>query len=98
MYATVSHGDPVARKIPFDDPETLNYIRVGYVSAQLLVLTTYYYMSMKVCAASLFSSLCCRTDYHRTVVDKAKERPVDAEIWYVYLFYQLHCSKPGFIV
>ena len=38
----------VARKIPFDDPQTLNYVRVGYVTAQLLVLTTYYYMSMKV--------------------------------------------------
>ena len=44
----VQSGNVVARKIPFDDPETLNYIRVGYVSAQLLVLSTYYYMSMKV--------------------------------------------------
>jgi hypothetical protein len=41
-------GITVARKIPFDDPQVLNYVRVGYVSAQILVLTTYYYLSMKV--------------------------------------------------
>ncbi|KAI5122513.1 hypothetical protein M0805_005241 [Coniferiporia weirii] len=38
----------LARKIPFDDPQTLNYVRVGYVSVQLLVLATYYYISMKI--------------------------------------------------
>lgn len=43
----------VARKIPFDDPQTLNYVRVGYVSVQLLVLSTYYYISMKVCTLRL---------------------------------------------
>ncbi|KAH8118153.1 inorganic phosphate transporter [Phellopilus nigrolimitatus] len=41
-------GMQVARKIPFDDPQVLNYVRVGYVTVQLLVLSTYYYISMKV--------------------------------------------------
>ena len=45
----------VARKIPFDDPDTLNYVRVGYVSVQLLVLSTYYYISMKVRACILIA-------------------------------------------
>lgn len=38
----------MARKIPFDDPEVLNYVRVAYVAAQLLVLGMYYYTSLKV--------------------------------------------------
>ncbi|KAL5485920.1 PHO88 [Sanghuangporus weigelae] len=38
----------LARKIPFDDPEVLNYVRIGYVSVQLLVLSAYYYVSMKI--------------------------------------------------
>ncbi|KAH9482027.1 SRP-independent targeting protein 3 [Psilocybe cubensis] len=35
----------LARKIPFDDPETLNYVRIGYVASQLVVLGVYYYIS-----------------------------------------------------
>ena len=38
----------VARKIPFDDPEVLLYARIGYVSAQLIVLTAYFVCSSKV--------------------------------------------------
>ncbi|KAJ7065214.1 inorganic phosphate transporter [Mycena amicta] len=38
----------LARKIPFDDPEVLYYVRVGYVSMQILVLSIYYYISMKI--------------------------------------------------
>ncbi|KII84326.1 hypothetical protein PLICRDRAFT_57735 [Plicaturopsis crispa FD-325 SS-3] len=38
----------VARKIPFEDPDVLNYVRIGYVSAQLIVLAVYYYISLKI--------------------------------------------------
>ena len=38
----------VARKIPFDNPDVLLYVRIGYVASQLLTLGVYYYMSVKV--------------------------------------------------
>ena len=38
----------VARKIPFDDPEVLNYVRIAYVTAQVIVLGIYYYISYTV--------------------------------------------------
>jgi len=38
----------VARKIPFDDPVTLNYVRIGYVVSQVIMLAAYYYVSMAV--------------------------------------------------
>ncbi|GAW04218.1 inorganic phosphate transporter [Lentinula edodes] len=38
----------VARKIPFDDPEVLNYARIGYVATQLTLLGIYYYVSMVI--------------------------------------------------
>lgn len=38
----------VARKIPFDDPEVLLYARIGYVSAQIVVLAVYFVCSSKV--------------------------------------------------
>ncbi|KZS92569.1 inorganic phosphate transporter [Sistotremastrum niveocremeum HHB9708] len=38
----------VARKIPFDDPVTLNYVRIAYVAVQVIILGTYYYISMKI--------------------------------------------------
>ncbi|KAJ4001535.1 inorganic phosphate transporter [Lentinula boryana] len=36
----------LARKIPFDDPEVLNYARIGYVVTQLTILGIYYYTSI----------------------------------------------------
>ncbi|KAJ3777882.1 inorganic phosphate transporter Pho88 [Lentinula raphanica] len=36
----------LARKIPFDDPEVLNYARIGYAVTQLTILGIYYYISM----------------------------------------------------
>ncbi|GLB40123.1 putative inorganic phosphate transporter [Lyophyllum shimeji] len=38
----------VARKIPFDDPQVLTYVRIAYAAVQVLVLGTYYYVSMKI--------------------------------------------------
>ncbi|PPQ91296.1 hypothetical protein CVT25_006241 [Psilocybe cyanescens] len=38
----------LARKISFDDPEVLNYVRIGYVASQLIVLAVYYYVSMAI--------------------------------------------------
>ncbi|ESK81717.1 inorganic phosphate transporter [Moniliophthora roreri MCA 2997] len=36
----------LARRIDFNDPETLNYARLGYVATQLIILGIYYYVSM----------------------------------------------------
>lgn len=41
-------SSPVARKIPFDNPEVLLYVRIGYVAVQVIVLGVYYYISMAV--------------------------------------------------
>lgn len=38
----------VARKIPFEDPEVLNYVRIAYVAAQVIILGAYYYVSYAV--------------------------------------------------
>ena len=38
----------VARKIDFEDPQILTYVRIAYVAVQVIVLGTYYYTSMKV--------------------------------------------------
>ena len=47
-----SHNDVVARKIPFEDPLVLNYVRAGYVLAQVIVLAVYYYVSLVVSSLS----------------------------------------------
>lgn len=39
----------VARKIPFDNPEVLMYVRIAYVAAQAIILGVYYYISLTVC-------------------------------------------------
>jgi len=42
-------GMQLARKIPMDtNPEVLMYVRIAYVSVQLLCLAVYYYTSMKI--------------------------------------------------
>jgi len=38
----------LARKIPFEDPQTLLYVRVAYVAVQATVLGLYYFVSMKI--------------------------------------------------
>ncbi|KAJ7598889.1 PHO88-related membrane protein [Mycena floridula] len=38
----------LARKINFDDPEILMYVRIGYISAQVLILGVYYYVSLAI--------------------------------------------------
>ncbi|KJA13770.1 hypothetical protein HYPSUDRAFT_195556 [Hypholoma sublateritium FD-334 SS-4] len=38
----------LARKIPFDDPDVLLYVRIGYVLSQVIVLGAYYYVSMAI--------------------------------------------------
>ena len=40
----------VARKIPFDDPQVLTYVRIAYVVVQLVVLGAYFVVSQKVCS------------------------------------------------
>ncbi|KAJ8692113.1 phosphate transporter (Pho88) [Pleurotus ostreatus] len=38
----------VARKIPFDDPEVLTYVRIGYVVSQIIILGVYYYITLVI--------------------------------------------------
>ncbi|KAK4683775.1 hypothetical protein P7C73_g6453, partial [Tremellales sp. Uapishka_1] len=38
----------LARKIPSEDPVVINYLRIGYVAAQLLSLATYFYITLKI--------------------------------------------------
>ncbi|EPQ53910.1 inorganic phosphate transporter [Gloeophyllum trabeum ATCC 11539] len=38
----------LARKVPFEDPQILTYVRIGYVVSQAIILGTYYYTSMKI--------------------------------------------------
>jgi hypothetical protein len=38
----------VARKIPFDDPQVLLYVRAAYVIVQVVILGTYYLVSLRV--------------------------------------------------
>jgi hypothetical protein len=51
----------VARKVPFDDPHVLQYVRIAYVASQGIALLVYYYASSKVGRNFLFSapSLTC---------------------------------------
>jgi hypothetical protein len=46
--AFTSFTPPVARRIPFDDPAVLTYVRIGYVAVQVIVLLTYYFVSLQV--------------------------------------------------
>ena len=34
--------------MPLEDPEVLNYVRIGYVVAQAVILGVYYYVSLTV--------------------------------------------------
>ncbi|KAF8583732.1 inorganic phosphate transporter [Ramaria rubella] len=38
----------VARKIPFEDPDVLNYVRIGYAATQFITLAIYFYTSYKI--------------------------------------------------
>jgi len=38
----------LARKVPFDNPQVLFYVRIAYVASQAFALTVYYYASSKI--------------------------------------------------
>ena len=38
----------MARKIPFDDPQVLMYVRTAYVLTQATILAVYFYISTRV--------------------------------------------------
>jgi len=38
----------LARKIPFEDPQVLLFVRIGYVTTQAITLLLYYYTAMKI--------------------------------------------------
>lgn len=47
----------VARKIPFDDPQILLYVRIGYVATQAVTLLVYYYAASKIRAKKDMTTL-----------------------------------------
>jgi hypothetical protein len=64
----------VARKIPFDDPEVLNYVRIAYVTAQVTVLGIYYYISYTV------RSMSCCTPLTATDISSQIKRKNDQTV------------------
>ena len=48
MLVLTLTGLLVARRIPFDDPEILHYVRIAYVVTQIIVLAIYYFVSSAV--------------------------------------------------
>ena len=72
----------VARKIPFDDPEVLLYARIGYVSAQLIVLAIYFVCSSRVSIWPLDLWI----GGPHTMPDQAEERPDRSQIWQVFCY------------
>lgn len=63
----------MARKIPFDDPQVLTYVRIAYVVVQAIVLGVYYFITLKVRFNKAFE-LAEVTDYF-VMPDQAEERP-----------------------
>ena len=43
----------MAKKVPFDDPQVLTYVRIAYVTTQVVVLGVYYYVGLQVRAVEL---------------------------------------------
>ena len=38
----------VAKRIPFDDPNTLNLVRLGYILSNLIIMAIYFYVGIKI--------------------------------------------------
>jgi len=38
----------VSKKIPFDDPTVLNYVRIAYVTSNLIIAGLYYYVQIQI--------------------------------------------------
>ncbi|EJF56012.1 inorganic phosphate transporter [Dichomitus squalens] len=38
----------LAKRVPFDDPQVLTYVRIAYVATQVLVLGVYYYTGLQI--------------------------------------------------
>jgi len=70
----------VARKIPFDDPEVLLYVRVGYVTVQLVVLAVYFTISSFVRVPLRPTSSKCLA----ASSDQEGQRQDCHQVWYVY--------------
>ncbi|KAI0706581.1 inorganic phosphate transporter [Earliella scabrosa] len=58
----------VARKIPFDDPQTLTYVRIAYVTTQVIVLGVYYYVAQQI-----------KTKNDQTVLKYVEPSPMDKD-------------------
>lgn len=38
----------MAKRVPFEDPQVLIYVRIAYVATQAVVLAVYYYVAQQV--------------------------------------------------
>lgn len=47
----------MARRLNFEDPETLLYVRIGYATTQIVILGLYYYVSLAVGPSFVHSNL-----------------------------------------
>ena len=64
----------MARRIPFDDPQVLTYVRMAYVATQVTVLGVYYYVGMQV--RLLFPKPCSPILISRSQIRKKNDQTV----------------------
>ena len=85
----------VARKIPFDDPDVLNYVRIGYVASQVIILGVYYLTSLRVCSFSSIMSN-SRADVYLQI--KAKNDQTVLKYGKYSLCHEMNSSDPHDVV
>ena len=74
----------MAKKVPFDDPQVLTYVRIAYVATQVIVLGVYYYVGQQVRPHLHFISPRGEDGVlTRVLADQEEERPDGAQVWYV---------------
>ena len=83
----------MAKRVPFDDPDVLTYVRIAYVATQVTVLAVYYYVGQQVRSSSAECSARVSRP-HATCADQEEERSDGAQVWYV-LGFQLYSVKEG---
>ena len=85
------NGRAVAKKVPFDDPQVLTYVRIAYVATQVIVLGVYYYVGQQVHSLHLYRAheRAQGTHANELLADQEEERPDGAQIWCVPTIYFL---------
>ena len=66
----------VSKKIPFEDPQVLLGVRVLYVVSNLIILSIYLYMQMKINAKKgKYDTLCMTSDVSAERYDNRSHHP-----------------------